>query len=127
MTYSAQQARNTPVFVISSEGTIEETNLYDHIAESAEKTTSPRGIMYKLFIEQDRESDLWQLKMWGFGGRGPAQVVETFETEEQAEDEWFARTEKYDFARDDQRDTQYFFTREEAEKHRAELYPEIEE
>jgi hypothetical protein len=127
MTHSAQEARNTIVFVLNYKGDIEQTNLYDHVVESAEKTTSPRGVMHKLFIEQDRENDRWLLKLWGSRGQGPAQLVASFETKEEAENEWFTRTYNYDFMEDDQRDTNWYPTREEAERHVAELYPNPEQ
>lgn len=125
MIQSAQQARNTQVFVIDYNGRIQETNLYDHVEVSAEKTTSPRGVMYKMFFEEymfeadeaDEAPFEWSpyvLKMWGSGGRGPADVLAIFDTKEEAEDEWFRRTYEYDFLPDDQRNTAYYSSREEA-------------
>lgn len=50
------------------------------------------------------------------------QVVQEFDTEEEANNDWFARIEKYDFARDDQRNTSFFYSEEEAINDRAEYY-----
>lgn len=134
-TQSVKEAKETIVFVLNYKGEIEETTLYDHVTESAEKTTSPRGVMTKLFVEettitdynydkeQDEDKTVWAVKMWGIHGSGPAKVVATFETEEQANDDWYTRTYNYDFQSDDQRDTSFFLTRAEIEQHIAELYP----
>jgi len=146
MKISAQQARDTKVFVIENSQIIE-TTLFDHVAESAEETTSPRGVMHKMFkeevsgaiyrliaadriideIEYDALSEddqenyeyigettiRWQLREWMLNGK--SRLIETYETEDRVNDEWFDRTYNSDFLPDDQRDTRYWYTREDAE------------
>lgn len=57
----------------------------------------------------------YAIKDWGRNAtnRFP-KTVELFDTEEEAEDECFRLHEAYDFANDDQRDTQYWLTEDEA-------------
>lgn len=136
---SVKEAKETIVFVLNFNGEIEETTLYDHVTESAEKTTSPRGVMTKIFVEEttvteynsdteeDEEKTVWAVKQWGFHGNGPAKVVATFETEEEASDDWYTRIYNFDFQADDQRDTSFFLTCAEAEQHLVELYPNPEQ
>ena len=113
-TQSAQQARNTKVFVINNySNEVEETTLYDHVIESAEETTSPRGVMTKLFVQENEEESTWEVRHWEPNGR--ARVIEAYTCEEEATDEWYTRIYNSDFQPDDQRDTMYFNTREEAE------------
>ena len=62
-----------------------ETDTLEHrVAMSAEETTSPRGVMSKLFTEGK------QLKYWMPNGR--ARIVDEYETEEEASQEWLERT-----------------------------------
>jgi hypothetical protein len=46
-------------------------------------------------------------------------IDQEFETEDEASDYWFNQIEKYDFDRDDRRDTSFFYTIEEANNDRA--------
>lgn len=113
---TAQQARDTKVFVINNyKNEVEETTLYDHVMESAEETTSPRGVMRKVFVEEvdNGESIAYELRKWEAGGR--ARTIDTYLTEEEANDELYTRTYNYDFMTDDHRDTMYWNTREEAD------------
>lgn len=126
---SVKEAKETTVYVINYKGEVEKTNLYDHVMESADKTTSPRGVMTRIFVERHDDFEVkeaWAVKSWGTGGRGPAQIIDTFDNEEEARDDWFTRIYNFDFMQDDQRDTNYYSTRKEAEKHIAELYPNPE-
>ena len=150
-TLSAQQARDTKVFVINwhnkPEPIIEETTLFEHVCESAEKTTTPFGIgckmftrekmgsfyqktgdvkkiitesAYEILFDEDREDYeyygegivAWELCKWMPNGK--AHVIDTYDTEEEANDEWYTRTYNCDFMPDDQRDTAYYSTEEEA-------------
>lgn len=115
-TQSAQQARNTKVFVINNyKNEVEETTLYDHVMESAEEATSPRGVEHKMFVKEvdNSEAIVFELRKWEANGR--ARTIDTYDTEAEAEDEKYTRTYNYDFLPDDQRDTMYFNTREEAD------------
>jgi hypothetical protein len=135
-TQSVKEAKETIVFVLNFNGEIEETTLYDHVTESAEETTSPRGVMTKLFVDnyveyfdrglEEESKEVWALKQWGFSGKSPAKIIATFDTEEEANDEWYTRVYNFDFQNDDQRDTSFFLTRAEAEQHLAALYPNME-
>jgi hypothetical protein len=142
---TAQEARTTKIFVIEN-GKVIETTLFDHVCESAEETTSPRGVMHKLFIdeieeeiygeigteklidakeydslaEEDQESYnyfgsivKYALRKWLPNGK--VQTIDVYEKSEDADDEWFDRTYKFDFQPDDQRDTSYWYTREDAD------------
>lgn len=114
-TITTQQTRNTKVFVINYKNEVEETTLYDHVMESAEETTSPRGVMRKVFVEEvdNGETIVFELRKWEANGR--ARTIDTYSTEEEAANELYTRTYRYDFMTDDQRDTMYWNTREEAE------------
>lgn len=115
-TLSAQQARNTVIFIFNNyTNKIEETTLYDHVIESAEETTSPRGVEHKMFIKEveGEENFYYELREWMPNGK--SRLLGTYDTEEAANDEWYTRTYNYDFMPDDQRDTMYWNTREEAE------------
>lgn len=114
MTYTAKSASETVIFVIENNKVVE-TNLYDHVIESAEETTSPIGISTKIFVHENEEDGTWEVRSWGVGGRGPSKLVTSHLSEDEAEDEWFTRIHDYDFMPDDQRDTEYWLTEEEAE------------
>jgi hypothetical protein len=118
---SIQHARNSRIFVIENE-TIVETNLYDHVMESAKEVTSPRGIWNEYFSEEIMVNDdqgepveKYAVKQW-LGGGQKLMTVHIYDTWEEAEDYVFERIYKFDFQKDDQRDTFFFNTREEAEK-----------
>jgi hypothetical protein len=145
-TITAQQARETKIFVIENE-IVEETTLFDHVCESAEEVTSPRGIMHKLFIDEktgviyrkidtgiaideksynflsDEEQSeyeyygedtiAWELCEWVAGQKRV--VLATYDNKEDADNEWFNHTYNFDFLPDDQRDTAYWHTEDEAE------------
>lgn len=122
---TAQEARDKKIYVIENDEIIQ-TTFYDHVIASARETTSPRGVMYKLFYDEvdvelfDDEGDYigttseWILKEW-LGGQKAIEVGR-FGTLEEAENEWFDRTYKFDFLPDDQRDTQYWDSEAEARK-----------
>ena len=113
-TQSAQQARNTKIFVINGHKMkVEETTLYDHVVESAEETTSPRGVMHKVFIQHNEEEVTWELRRWQPNGHSA--LIDSYTSEEVANDEWYTRTYNFDFIEDDQRDTRYWIDREEAD------------
>lgn len=117
---TAKEAKDLKIFIIEN-NEVYETNLFDHVSASAEETTSPRGVMYKMFVEEVEdamymgdvvEGKKWALREWKANGR--ASIVELFDTEEEADNEWFRLHEAYDFAKDDQRDTSYYMTEAEA-------------
>lgn len=126
----ANEAKQTKIWVIEN-GLPTETNLYDFVMESAEETTSPRGVCNKLHIreiEQDcsciddegcfcegcekcykgREL-VYEVWDWGFRGQYPTQV-DTFDTEEEAENFIYQRTYDFDFSDEINRDTRYFYS-----------------
>jgi hypothetical protein len=133
---TAKEAQEAEVWVIENQRPVK-TNLYDHVMASAEATTSPRGVENKLHIrehetpcncvddEGDHNEDCkncykgvqieYCVYDWGFRGQYP-RLIETFETEEEAANEIFERTEKYDFQNDVNRDTNYFYSQQEAER-----------
>lgn len=115
---------------------VNETNLFDFVMESAEETTSPRGVERKWHVREkeqqcscyDEENEtfdpecekcyegteiVYQVCSWGIGNWSP-KVIMTFDTEEEAADFLFDRIYKYDFLNDDQRDTEYFSSEEDA-------------
>lgn len=119
---TAQQVKDQVIFIIEN-NVVEQTTLWDHIAASAREVCSPRGVMYEMFVEEVEnavymgdvvEGKKWALKEWKANGH--AKVIDLFDTEEEADTEWFRLHEAYDFAKDDQRNTSYWNTREEAEK-----------
>jgi hypothetical protein len=96
---------------------IKEGNLYDFIMESMDKTTSPRGVESRLHIKESE--DKYQVWTWGLAGNNP-QLIEEFDTLEEAEESIFQKIYQFDFMADDQRDTQYFIHRKDAEIERGE-------
>lgn len=123
--FTVANAKNTPIFVVENESVIE-TNLFDFVMQSAEETTSPVGVMPKLHIRHEdyhcrygklnavkNNERLFEVWLWWSYGNG-SHFIGEFETEAEAEDFIFNRIYDYDFMSDDQRNTQFFFTREEA-------------
>lgn len=108
---------------VSCDYRIAETDLLSFVYDSAEETTSPRGVERKLYIlEVEGETEnVYELRLWGPNGHGTT-LIDTFDTEEEAEDEAFNRTYTYDFLTDDQRDTWYSESREDAEQYLVERY-----
>jgi hypothetical protein len=126
-----QDAKETTIYLVKSEGTytpryirerrigsdykphtwfVDTENLFDFIASFAEQGTNPDGAGNKMFIREKDEQ--FELRYWQIGGR--AKVIETFATEEEAEEEWFRRTYEYDFLQSNE-DNMYYSTEEEAE------------
>jgi hypothetical protein len=126
MKTTAKQAQATKVYFIDyNDMTIDSDSLYNFVMESAEETTSPRGVMNKLFLEEKEIGNTvkYQVRYW-MGSQ--SKVVEEFDTEEDAEDLIFERTYDFDFMPDDQRNTNYFLLKEEAEQDLAERISEQE-
>ena len=48
-----KEAKNTEIFIINDEGNVEKTTLYEHVMESQEETTSPRGVEPKVHVRYD--------------------------------------------------------------------------
>jgi len=126
--------------------TIEKTNLLDLVMSSAEETTSPRGVAKKLHIrEKEQTCSCWneeedtfdpdckkcdkghevvyQLWTWGISGNNP-KLIETYDTETEAEDELFNKTYEYDFINGTDVDTSYYETIEEAFQQALEHFAE---
>jgi len=143
MKTTAKEAKETTVFVFNYKGEIEKTNLFDHVMQSNDETTSPRGVEPIKFYEEvgdyfrykqtgedvDPEdedvkgSDIEEYSIffvykWYFGKK---KEQARFETEEEAEQYLFEWVYDYDFQTDVQRSTMYFFTEEEAEEDMAEM------
>lgn len=128
---TAKEAKAKTIFFVEEAGDgnykISTDNLYDFVMMSAEETTSPRGAETKLHIRHSNypapgsaahlavpaEEDTFEVWTWGASGRHP-QLIESFETEEEAVDFIYERTYQYDFITDDQRSTVYFDTEKEA-------------
>lgn len=87
---------------------IEKSTLAQVVRDSAEETTSPRGVEPKLHIEE-RDGE-WQLRMWGPSGRGNS-LVEVCESEEEAEQRWLELTYEDDYLNGD--DHYHWFDSEE--------------
>lgn len=68
---------------------IEKNLLSDRIRESATKTTSPRGVMPKTFVDGNR------LCTWKVDGK--LEVLQTFPSEVEARKEWLDQTYVYDY------------------------------
>ncbi len=102
---------------------VAKTNIYDFVMLSAEETTSPRGVEMKLHVRENEEEETWEVWSWGVGGNHP-RFIASFESEEEAEDDIFTRTFNYDFEEDDQRDTCYYSSEEDAIEAKLELLSE---
>ncbi len=112
------------IFVIEN-GEVEQTNLFDHVMGSATEVTSPRGIWNKIFVEEaeiledgtEEPAIKWAIKDWGRNAHNRIpKTIELFDTQDDAEDECFRLHEAHDFHKDDQRDTRYWHSKEEAQK-----------
>lgn len=68
---------------------IEKNLLYDRVKESAEETTSPRGVMPKKFVDGCR------LCTWRNDGK--LEVLQIFSSEVEARKEWLDQTYAYDY------------------------------
>ena len=118
MTTTAKQAQATEIFFVEStfrkgklvDFKVEGDNLYDFVMKS--QTLGETG---SLFVKENEEEETFEVRRFGFRGNG-SKVITTFETEEEAEDYVFNSVYDYDFYKDDQRDTQYFYTEEDAEE-----------
>ncbi len=123
-----KEAENKVIFVFNHNGKIEKTTLYDHAIESRDETTSPVGVMGRLHIRHEDISCRYNLRnrvnndkgffevwTWGVNGNNP-KFIEEFEKEEDAEEFIWEKIYSYDFAQDDQRDTSWFETIEEAQE-----------
>lgn len=129
------QIRQLSSELINCDYRIASSNLYDFVMQSAEETTSPRGAEMKLHIRHSdypsprfaahlavpAEEDTFEVWTWGASGRHP-QLIESFDTEEEAVDFIFERIYQYDFLPDDQRNTCYFDSEEEAMSELIESY-----
>lgn len=139
---SAEKAKQTRIFVIEGFEEVKETNLYDFVMESAEETTSFRGVERVLQItplEYDCPNPECNNSCEGCNGLGfvikyevstwvsrQSQIsLEVFDTREEAENYVFERTLKFDFANDCSRRTDYYDTREEAEAEMVKSYAEV--
>jgi hypothetical protein len=110
---------NKEIYFINEKNEIEKTDLHRFIMESADETTTPRGVGLRLHTRENDNGgyDLWT---WGVNGNCP-RYLETFETEKEAKDEILLITYNM-FLDDDQRDIMYYDTIEEAEKGKIERY-----
>lgn len=110
---------NKEIYFINMNNEIEKTDLHSFIMESADETTTPKGVGKRLHVRENDEGtyDLWT---WGVNGNNP-RYLETFETKKEVEDEILLMTYNR-FLADDQRDTRYYDTEEEAEQGRIERY-----
>lgn len=112
---TVKEAKQRQIFIINHEGEIEETNLYDFVMESAEQTTSPRGCEKKLHKRYNAVDDKHEVWTWGIRGQFP-KLIESFTTPEEAEDYIFKLTYQWDFTTDDQRNTDFYDSYQEAEE-----------
>jgi len=109
--------------LIPTRWAVSDINFYELVCLSAEQGTNPDGAGNKLFVKE-KEVDLspeadeynpgsvWELRYWQPDGR--TKLIETFESEDEANEDWFARTYKYDFLQDDQ--VIYYSTEDEAKE-----------
>lgn len=133
MNISKIEAENTKTFVIEHQNVIE-TNLYDFVMKSIDETTSPVGVMPRIHVRHESFSCSYGLRnrvnnnegkyevwSWGVSGNNSS-FIEEFETREEAENYIFQLVFKYDFISDDQRDTSYYFSIQEAESEYIKTY-----
>ena len=139
MKTTSKEAENTVVYVVVCERTnwvydpnvelrvedycIENTTLFKFVMQSAEETTSPRGVENKLHVRVNEEEGMFEVWDWGFRGQYPKLVV-SCETAEEADDEIFNRTYDFDFTNDDQRNTCFHYTLEDAVNELEEILAE---
>lgn len=136
MNLTVKEAQEQKVFVFDHDLNIHETTLYEHVMDSAELTTSPRGVGMKLHIRENSESfdndgdvienekpyEVWS---WGINGNNPRFGGECFYTEEEAEDHIFQQTYKFDFLPDDQRRTDYYHDYVDIFEEKVQAYSDI--
>lgn len=100
--------------------TIEAESLYDFIMKSVDETTSPRGVEARLHIRHNEEDNAFEIWSWGVGGNHPKFTGIQSEIEEEMQQCLFQMIYDFDFLQDDQRDTCYYGSMEEAEAAMAE-------
>lgn len=125
-----QEAKDMIVYCLDAKGEIYPTSLFDHVMESADEVTSPRGIETKIFIEEFEEATgdgeyTTRYGLYNWLGGQKKTLIELFDTQEEADNEWFRRIMDYDFMRDDQRDTRYYSSIEEATPDSLEMKKEL--
>jgi hypothetical protein len=101
---------------------IRPVNFHEFVCGFAEQGTNPDGAGPKLHISRNedyREVDgkwedcsTYELRLWDPGGR--RRLLETFDTEEEADEEWFRRTYEYDFS--EANDNTFYSTEDEAKE-----------
>lgn len=70
------------------------------VRESASETTSPRGVMNKVFVEG------CEMRRWTPDGRSV--LLDSFDSEEEAEQEWLEYTYEHDYSNDERFWDDYF-------------------
>lgn len=117
-----KQAQEKTIFYFDYSGKIKTMNLADFIFESAQETTTPRGVgrVFHIREQQDDSGNIekYNIYQWWFSD---LRFIESFDTMEEAEECIFLCA-CYDFDKDDQRDTRFFHTLEEAHEEEAEQY-----
>lgn len=120
MNYKQKVDWNQKVYVVNF-GEIEELTLAEHVMKSAEETTSPRGVENKLHIRENEETGKFEVWTWGILGRYPSKHDE-FDTQEEADEYILEFVYERNFLNDDQRNTHYHFTLEEAKEELIQNY-----
>ena len=118
---TVKEAKQKTVYVIDYDGKVKETSLYEHIMESHEQTTTPIGVAGRIFIrhvgsrkqriDKDMPYEVWD---WGHQGNNERHLI-SFRTRKEAEQWLFEYVREVHFEADDQRDTSFFDTKEEAQ------------
>lgn len=133
MEISKEEAKRINIYVVDDTDIVE-TKLYDFVMLSVDETTSPVGVMPRIHVRHENFSCSYGLRnrvnnnegnyevwTWGVKGNNPS-FIEEFETREEADNYIFQLVFKYDFISDDQRDTSYYFSVQEAESELIRIY-----
>lgn len=117
---TAKRAQAIKIFYLAH-SKVQESTLYDFVMKSKEELPTPRGVTADWHIRhREEDQQPWQVWKWGPTGQYP-RLVKTFSSEQEAEDHIFRHVYECDFAKDDQRSTDFYYTREKAEAALKEL------
>lgn len=117
---TATEARNTTVYTFDEHGVFS-VSLFDHVMKSLDYVNTPQGLKKELFVEPQPEGR-FAVIAWHSGCK--LRIAELMETEAEADTFLFQKVFDYDFDRDDQRNTSFFYTEAEAVAAYAEAYSE---
>jgi hypothetical protein len=120
--FDFQEAQQKEIYILTSKGEIEKTNLYDFVMSFAYETTSPQGVEPRLHIRQNEDDNTFEVWTWGVRGQNLREIGSGL-TEEEAIDWIYSSVYCTDFEYSS-KSTIYFESEEDAENDLAERFSE---